>query len=332
MSKKLLVDTRWKGYDGIARYSNEILARLDYSLTVDSDIKKLSALEPLKLTRDAIRQKADVYYSPGFNPPLQFSGKLIFTIHDLMHLRVPEHRTITKWIYYELVVKRGVKNAYKVITDCEYTKNDIVEWTNVHPDKIIVASCGVNKIYQRRNSNQFSDLQPFLLFVGNIRHHKNVNRLFESFAKADRPPELKLVLTGNIKEEQLHLLNRLGIRGSVEYIGFIPEEDLPALYSSAIALAIPSLFEGFGLPALEAMACGTPVIAANATSLPEVVGDAALLIDPHSTNSIKNAIESLIDNKILRAQLSQRGLVQAKKFNWDKTFNIVESVIKTALC
>ena len=168
---------------------------------------------------------------------------------------------------------------------------------------------------------------PYLLSVSNRKPHKNEPRLLAAFASANIDPSIRLVMTGKPTEELLSQAKALGILGRLEFSGRVEESELPGLYRGALGLLFPSLYEGFGLPVIEAMSCGIPVLTSNTTSLPEVAGDAALLVDPDSVESITLGIDALCKDTALRQELCTRGLLQAAKFSWDETIRKVRTAL-----
>lgn len=323
----VLYDTRWQDKHGIARFSDEVLRRLPPPLPIEG-LDLLHPLEPLWLSWKALVTPADVYFSPGFNPPLWTNKPLVFVQHDIIHLRVPEENTARARAYYALVIRPAMNRAKFVLTVSEFSKREIVQWSGLPPEKVRVVSCGVDPAFRPEGPKHDPGF-PYLLYVGGRAPHKNIPALLEAFARV-ADGRVKLMLSGRPDDDLRHDLLRLGLFGDVVFAGFIPDEDLPAYYRGALALAFPSQYEGFGLPALEAMACGTPVVTSNVTSLPEVVGDAAVLVDPHDVESIADGLRRVITNADLRADLRVRGLARAALFSWDRTAEAVRAALDEA--
>jgi glycosyltransferase involved in cell wall biosynthesis len=164
---------------------------------------------------------------------------------------------------------------------------------------------------------KFSPGYPYLLYVGNKRQHKNLKRLIMAFSKADVPDDLKLVFTGEATKELLELADNLEVSNRLEFVGFVEESDLPSLYRGAVALILVSLYEGFGIPIVESMACGTPVITSNVSAMPEVAGGAGYLVDPESIDEICCGIEQVVGSYSLRERLILKGLKRSQDFSWD---------------
>jgi glycosyltransferase involved in cell wall biosynthesis len=232
--------------------------------------------------------------------------------------------------YLERVVPRSITRADRVLADSIHTRSDIVSHFGVSPDKIEVLYSGFAARFrpepepgewQRLQSRYGIDDRPYVLSVGTLQPRKNYVRLIRAFS-ALRPEAMKpgtqLVIAGGwgwLYDDILAAAEEHGER--VRILGFVDEADLPALYRSAALFAFPSLYEGFGLPVLEAMACGVPVVCSNASSLPEVAGDAALLVDPVDTDGLAGAMGRVLEDGELREEMIARGLVQAARFTWD---------------
>lgn len=328
----VLADGRWKGRHGIGRYTLEVLPRLRSAGIPVEEVNGLPLLHPLEsvwLSWKVVRRKPDVYFSPGFNPPLWSAAPFVFTIHDLVHLRFAGDYGLRQRIYYESVVRPAVRRAAAILTASEYSKNEILEWVRVPEHKVIVASPGVGPEF----TQQVEPLPlpyEYFLYVGNRKPHKNLARLLGAFAQAALGSQVRLVLSGTADRETANMVNRLGLDGRVVFFGDVTEGALPRLYRGAIALIFPSLLEGFGLPPLEAMACGTPVIASNVSSIPEVVGKAGLMVNPYDVEALAEAMRQVSSDASLRASMAARGLEHAKLFSWDETAERVLQVLREA--
>ncbi|EAO4115980.1 glycosyltransferase family 1 protein, partial [Salmonella enterica] len=195
--------------------------------------------------------------------------------------------------------------------------------------KIVTVYNGVSSLFN-------ADVKPlnlgykYLLCVGNRKTHKNEKCVISAFAKADIDPSIKLVFTGNPCNDLEKLIIQHGLSERVKFFGFVSEKDLPSLYKGSLGLVFPSLYEGFGLPVVEGMACGIPVLTSLTSSLPEVAGDAAILVDPLSEDAITKGISSLINDSELRKHLIQKGLLRAKRFNWQNVVSEIEMVLTEA--
>jgi len=249
-------------------------------------------------------------------------------IYDLIHLDIPSESSVGKKLYYGLFLKARARKAFKIITDSHHAKGRIVEWANLRPEQVVVAHCGVSERFTPEG-RVFAGESPYVLYVGNQKPHKNLPRLLEAFSQLE-DRIVSLFICGKAATETEALVRQHGLEGRVRFLGNLSDDDLAAYYRGAVCLAFPSLYEGFGLPPLEAMACGTPVLTSNTTSLPEVVGGAALLVNPRSVEDIRQGLDRLISDPTLRADLRTRGLERAKLFSWDKATRIVQSVLDEA--
>jgi glycosyltransferase involved in cell wall biosynthesis len=324
----LYADARRIGDHGIGRFARHVLAGLNYCavpLKTDPD----SPLDPWRLTRALGKlTQNDLFFSPGYNPPLKCPAPFVFTVHDLNHLDRPENSSPLKRLYYVLVIKRACHLAARVFTVSEFSRKRIIEWSGVSPEKVVNVGCGVGPEYHPEVA-PYELPFPYVLCVSNRRKHKNEFRQLEAFAKSGLPDEIHFVLTGDATEELSDFVKRHQIAKRVHFLGLIPDAHLPSLYRSARALTFVSLYEGFGLPVLEAMACGTPVITSNTSALPELAGDAALLVDPTSVEQISEAMARVVTDTELRSQLRERGLRQAARFSWAATVERVRQLLSS---
>lgn len=273
--------------------------------------------------------KVNLYHATDFVlPPTRRSTRTVLTVHDLSFVRVPEAASPSLKAYLDAVVPRSVRQADQVLADSAATKNDLCELYGVDPGKIEVLYSGVHPRFRPtpegasiRAKYGLGDA-PYVLAVGTVQPRKNYQRLIEALSQL--PPDLddvQLVIAGGkgwLQGPIYESVDRLGVRDRVRFIGFVEDADLPALYSEARALAFPSLYEGFGLPILEAFACGTPVLTTPVSSLIEVAGDATILVDPLSAEAIRDGLARLLRDETLRAQLIERGFIQAAQFTWER--------------
>ncbi len=283
------------------------------------------------------RDKPDIFLSPThYIPRFCPSGiKRICTIFDLSFLHFPEMFNKKDLWQLKAWTKFSAKNADHIITISNFSKQDIVEQYGVPKEKISMIYPGYNKDKFKYQISKIKDEEvkkkykigdSYIIYIGTIQPRKNLVRLVEAFAKIDRGLQLVIVgkTTGEDREgwkfeEILAAPKRLGIEDRVKFLGFVPANELTLLLSSSLAFVLPSLWEGFGIPVLEAMGSGAPVIVSNVSSLPEVVGSAGLLVDPYSVDQIEQAIRTITSDKNLQQKYSKAGLLQAKKFSWEKT-------------
>lgn len=325
----IYADQRWTGCHGIGRFAKHVLEGLDFSPVplASSPAAKLDAVRLAWALKDLGPQ--DLFFSPGYNTPLFCGAPSVFTIHDLSHIRCPENRKPAISLYYATVMKRASSRAHLILTVSEFTRKQIVDWCGVPAERAVNVSCGVDPAYQP-GGERFSSEFPYLLSVSNRRPHKNEMRLVEGFAKASLDPRLHLLFTGDPTPELLRWIEVQQVSSRVAFLGMVAEEKLPSVYRSAQAVVLASLYEGFGLPVLEGMACGVPVITSNVTAMPEVAGDAALLVDPRSVEEISQALEKITQDSVLCRQLVAKGVCRAAQFSWMRTADKVQQLLADA--
>jgi glycosyltransferase involved in cell wall biosynthesis len=275
---------------------------------------------------------------------------VVVSIHDLSFEHLPQTFNRRSRTQLRLTVRHSAKRAARILSLSEHTRRDIIETYGITPQRVTAIPLAApahfgpisdNRELQRVRHNYGID-RDYILSVGSIQPRKNLARLVRAYASlrgegsADKLP--KLVLVGKcawLYDETLRALDETNVKDAVILTGYVPERDLPALYSGALCFVYPSYFEGFGLPPLEAMKCGAPVIVGNETSLPEVVGDAALTVDPLDIEAIAGAIRRVINDPALRRELSVKGQERANEFNWretaKKTLAVYHEVVKTSV-
>jgi glycosyltransferase involved in cell wall biosynthesis len=296
-----------------------------------------------------VRYKIDLFWGPNYAIPLLNPGhsKMVMTVHDMVASVFPE--TLPKRTAYHnrIGLPLYIQKVDRVITVSESSKSDIVKYLRYQPDKIEVTPLGVNESFFQQSITPKKILikyeidYPYILCVGTIEPRKNLLRVIEAYFMLIKELEIehRLVIVGakgwkytSIYEklkQKSELINR------IIFPGYVPDEDLPAFYQGASMLVYPSLYEGFGLPPLEAMAAGTPVITSNVSSLPEVVGESGILVDPYSICEMVHAMKRIICDKKLAENLSRAGKERARKFTWErtakKTMDIFEEVMNEEL-
>ncbi len=275
------------------------------------------------------RVRADLFYSPYFVAPLMSSCPAVITVHDLIFDRYPDYMPWS-WSrpYYRWLMRWGARRARRVITVSLATAADLVRYSRVPQNKIAAISAGAATEFRRvTDQNELHAIRgrydlkrPFVLSVGTRRPHKNLARLVTAFARAGAHATHDLVFAGptdsRFPDEARQAALALKLDGAVRFLEWVPEADLPGLYTLADLFVMPSLVEGFGLPALEAMACGTPVIASSISSLPEVVWNAGALVDPLDVDALATALQALLGDLTKRQRMSEAGLRRAKAFAW----------------
>jgi len=275
--------------------------------------------------------RIDIYHGTNYSLPLFAKTKMVLTIFDMISfLSSKWYKSISRYRVQKLL-NLSAKRADKIITGSENSKKDIVNILGIPEEKIKVIYIGVDEEYKIINDQsklnfvkaKYSISKKFILHVGSMNPRKNIPRLIEAYGKLPMQllKEYRLVLVGEKgwrSNEILAKIEQLGLKNSVIFTGLVEDDDLPLLMNEASLLAFPSLYEGFGIPPLEAMACGVPVVASNASSIPEVVGDAALLFDPYNVEEMTALICEVLTDEELRDDLVKRGFEHMKHFSWEK--------------
>jgi|TARA_B100001750_G_scaffold203916_1_gene180003 glycosyltransferase involved in cell wall biosynthesis len=283
----------------------------------------------------------DVFHAPHYVYPLMLPCPGVVTIHDCIHLRFPQQfPKLGSNSYARMMIRRAVARSDRVLTVSEATRADLVDLVDADPSKIEVIRHGCDPYFlEAVDDLELSDVaekhsldRPFLLSVTNIKPHKNLKRLLESFEQLRRDyDDLDLVIAGGDFSQHPKLqaaCKSYGIEDRVKPLGFLPKKEIRALYSLARIFVFPSLYEGSGLPPLEAMACGTPVVASDNSAIPEIVGRNGLLVNPYRVDAITEAIRSLLEDSSLRDALGAQGKLRAKEFDWDKSARRVLDVYR----
>lgn len=280
------------------------------------------------------KNKVDIFFSPYYKIPMRCPCKCVNTILDIMYLTYEPYRQLMnplKRFYYRSFIRYACNSSNATLTCSAYSKSEIVAHLGIPPEKIKVVHLGIADFYKPLNDRdlidsvkkKFNIAGDFILYVGNFKPHKNTDGLVAAYRIVrDVFPDIQLVMAGN-KDRHFANIERLvrehNLNNSVIATGTLNEKEQVALYSSARVFVMPSFYEGFGYPALEAMACGTPVVSSNRASLPEVVGDAAIVVDPQRHNQIAGTIIKILGSSELANKLSQAGLNRVKNFSPEKT-------------
>jgi glycosyltransferase involved in cell wall biosynthesis len=276
------------------------------------------------------RYALDVWHSTDFIPPQWGARKHVITVHDLAFLLLPEHKDQAASRYYNDQIRWAVRHTDHILSVSDATRKDLISLLNVPEEKITVQPHGVSSRFFAQGDNLSLAGLPsdYILFVGTLEPRKNINTLLSAYSRMkDAPP---LVLAGKIgwlfedTLQRIYQMQALGMR--IIHRDDITDEALPALYRGASVVVLPSHYEGFGFPVLEAMACGTPVIASDISSLPEVVGDAGLLLPPDDIDAWRDGIEHALTDSAWRTEMIQRGLKQASLFTWEQSAQIAIDV------
>ena len=347
----VIIDARMvdRHLHGIARYTYELIKNGTHTNTVkyhllvnDIDMAKeifkgiegieyilmkskfLSLQEQIELPRIVNKFKKNaIFHSPSFVGSPFINKPMIMTIHDLNHIRFPEFYTPFHKYYYKYIVKTSANKSKKILTVSNFSKGELVEWLGCSEDKVVVTYNGIDESFKRvTNKKQLGFIKDkynlprkFILYVGNQKPHKNVGTLIKAFKELGNE-DIYLVMNGKPSNDNSKLIKELGISNKVKNIGFVDDEDLASLYSLAEMFVFPSLYEGFGLPPLEAMACGCPVIVSDAASLPEVVGSSALVYSAKDNVELVNKIEQLLNNVNINA-IIEDGINRRLNFKWN---------------
>jgi glycosyltransferase involved in cell wall biosynthesis len=287
-------------------------------------------LERYSLNVELMRLGLDVLHSPDFIPPHRPSCKSVITVHDLAFLLYPHFLTKESARYYGHI-DQAVRWTDHIIAVSESTKRDTIQHLGVPKDKITVVYEAANPIFgpvdrdeaRREVRNRHGVDGPFVLFVSTIEPRKNVPTLLRAIwhLRESYKADVRLVVAGGkgwLFEDAFAVVEELELDDTVHFVGRVSSEDLLYLYNAAEMLAHPAFYEGFGLPPLEAMVCGLPVIVSNVASLPEVVGDAGLLIDPHDVDELTVALWRVLSDSGLREEMQEKGLRQASRFSWER--------------
>lgn len=298
--------------------------------------------EQTVLPRLLWRDRVDVFFSPAFILPMRWNGAGVVTVHDLNFEVSPETIHPIRRAYLRRITRRSVHRARKVIAISQSTASDIVRLYGVPDEKIAVIPYGLDAIFTPENARALEPMvrqsyplpERFLLFVGTLEPRKNLPRLLEAYAlarqHADLPPLVLAGAPGWQHERILTQARDLGVESHIVFAGYIPREHLPGVCAAASALLYPSLYEGFGLPPLEAMGCGTPVLVSNTSAMPEVVGDGGVLVDPRDVQQIADGILRITQEEMLRQQIAERGLERAKRFRWEEAARRTSAVLEDA--
>jgi glycosyltransferase involved in cell wall biosynthesis len=353
MNAKVTIDARWLA-GGIGTYTKELLAGICQSpdgfevraIARERDAKLVAQWCPRvkvvntptytlgeQLAVPWAAKGCDLLHIPHYNAPLLHRGPLLVSILDLIHITDPVYsRSVRSWVYARPMLNLVARKAEHIVTISEYSKVQIVERLGVQAEKVTAIHCGVNGQFRCEDrkkayaavSEALGIQEPYLLFVGSLKPHKNIFTLLQAFALLRKRHDIRqrLLIVGDDAHWKSRLLeecSRLGIHDTTTFVPYVSQELLPKVYGGADLLVMPSTIEGFGLPVLEAMASGTPVVCSRAASLPEVAGDAALYFDPASAEELAEKIEKVLSSRELQESLRAKGLERAKQFTWEKS-------------
>jgi glycosyltransferase involved in cell wall biosynthesis len=280
------------------------------------------------------RVRPDVFHAPHYVLPPAVRCRTVVTIHDCIHLMFPQYLpNRAAYAYAKAAMWNAAKRSDRILTVSEASKRDILHFFDVPPEKVVVVYNAIDEHFWStpheedvaRVRERYQLEHDFVLYVGNIKPHKNLVRLIEAFDELRKQgdfDELKLLIIGD-EISRLPALRRAvhshKLHKHVRFLGYLRDETLAILYRLAAVFVFPSLYEGFGLPPLEAMASGTPVVTSNTSSLPEVAGDAAVLVDPNDPHAIMDGIRRVLSDPALAQELRMKGLVRAREFSWERS-------------
>ncbi len=360
------IDARMINWSGIGRYTKNILknfSKLDkeneYVVFCNKDgqlripkednystyIVNLPVFSPIgqkKFGKIAKSVSLDIFYTPYIIVPIDVPCKKVGTIHDLIPWRMPEvQRSIVARLFYRYIIRRAAKGWDRILVDSAFTREDVVNFLSIKEEKIKVVPAAVSEKYQsyqdKKGITEFRQKYGIsktnILNVGTARPHKNLCFLIEIFRDLvlKKGVSCQLVLAGEDDKWRPKIrlqVRKLGLEGKVVFTGYVQEEELPILYSQASLCIFPSLFEGFGLPALEAMACGCPVICSDNSSLAEIAEGAGILLDPTRVNNWADAIDKVLKDRALQESMSAKGLDKARQYSWEKTSRDIIEVFR----
>jgi glycosyltransferase involved in cell wall biosynthesis len=299
-----------------------------------------SLAEQVKIPLDLRRERVDLFHAPHYVLPPLVRCPSVVTIHDCIHLMFPQYLP-NRWslAYARTSITLAAKRSTRVLTVSESSKRDILRYVDIPPGKIDVIYNAYDERFRdvpnedavARVRERFQLQDQFVLYAGNVKPHKNLERLIEAFhlVRSRGLDQLKLVLIGDEISKYTALrraVHRHQLHKYVRFLGFLPLDTLAVLYRLAGVFVFPSLYEGFGLPPLEAMASGTPVVTSNVSSLPEVAGNAAVLVDPYNASAIADGIYRVLTDESLRMDLRRRGIERATQFSWESSVRRVREI------
>jgi glycosyltransferase involved in cell wall biosynthesis len=304
---------------------------IDWGRDVAMRLDRRLCWQQLEVPRRARAARVDVLHVPGFDAPRWKPAPVVLTVHDLIGMLFPQNLPPISRFYWSKWLPFSVRWADRIVADSEHTRRDLVKLLHISPERIVVVPLAAGPHFQpitsidalQRVRSKYGLPADFILFVSTLEPRKGIDTLLDAMAiVVKHQPTVKLVITGKrgwYTDRLFEQVRRLDLTEHVIFTDYVPDVDLPVLYGCATALAFPSRYEGFGLTVLEAMACGTPVICSNSSSLPEVAGDAAVLLPPDQPAEWASALQRVLGDETLRHALSTSGLARAAQFSWDTT-------------
>lgn len=327
----VFADRRWPVDTGIGNVQAELEARLPAGMRiVDLEVggRIGSPLSPLAISRTLSGHGSKgVFFSAGFVPPLVSRLPSVVVVHDLTH-----RRFYGRWkrLYYDLVYKPLYKRCAAIACVSEFVRGEFLEWSGIAPEKVHLVYNGVEANFSDAG-NRHSPGYEYVFYCGNHRPYKNLDRLIRAYAASGLPARgIRLVLTGNTNPELSALASQLNVATEVVFTGRLPFNEIPSFYRGALAVAYVSMFEGFGLPIVEAYASGVPVLTSNVSSMPEVAGGGALLVNPESVEEITQGLDRITSDESLRQDLIAGGHKRRADFDWDVSARRLWQLVKEA--
>lgn len=341
------IDARMIEMSGIGTYIQHLMGVgiYDYALgkeeeirRYDSEVKVIpydapiySPKEQMEFPNKAVKSAGiDIMHFPHYNVPISYRGKYVTTVHDLTHIVLPELLGgKVKYMYAKFLMSQALRRASHIFTVSENSKKDIQEYFNIDRDKISITYDAIDEDFRVKKRSDIDYLydkygiardKKYLLYVGNLKPHKNLSILLKALRELNREEVFLLLVGKAFKSVDLNEQEKqMGIKDKVIHTGMVSKEELIDLYNLADLFVFPSLYEGFGIPPLEAMACGTPVIAADNSSIPEVCGDAAVYFDGKNVDELTWEISKMLDSKEKQMELIEHGMKRSKIFDWKRT-------------
>lgn len=352
--RRVVVDARMLRFSGIGVYVNNVLRafralNIPFSFAANQWTEELDGMAPdydfrarvysikeqLAFNRLGISAE-NIWWSPHYNVPVLHRGRLVTTIHDLAHLALPQFfGAWKKQMYSKLMFEAAARKSHSIICVSQFTADELLRRTSADPRKVHVIHNGLDEKWFDTERGERPSARPYLLCVGNVKPHKNFQRVIQAFAKIQARHDVDLMLVGR-KEGFLAgdsaVLDLAGVpEGRLQFTGHVSDSLLRSYYAHAEALVFPSLYEGFGMPPLEAMASGCPVVASNAASIPEVCGEAVIYCDPHSVDDIADKIKLVLDLKgNERLTLLENARTHAARFSWKRCARETWEILQNA--
>ncbi|WP_299447238.1 glycosyltransferase family 1 protein [uncultured Phycicoccus sp.] len=312
-------DTRWEVVSGIGRFSREVRGRLGIPPIAAGDAAPASLRGLLDLELASVRERRRptprALVCPGFMAPLSWPAPTAVVIHDLMHRDVPGEAGRARRAYLDTVVLRSVRSAAVVLTVSDHSRSRILRWAGLPPERVVTVGNGVSSTFSPDGPCR-QEPKDYLLYVGNHKPHKNLPRMLEAFARGT--DDTLLLFSGDPAPRVRALAEDVGVLDRIGFLGRLDDIGLAQAYRGAAAVLVLSTHEGFGLPALEAMACGTPVVTSSTTSLPEVVGDAGLYADPHDVEAMATAMATVLTDQVRAGELALAGPARSAAWTWER--------------